>query len=571
MLFQLNVKNFALIDDLKLNFAPGFNVLSGETGAGKSIIIGALGLILGERASAEHVREGSREAYIEAHFSWEEFLPATFQGYLEDYGITPEDTLIISREVLKEGRSIARVNGRGVPVSFLKELGAFLVDLHGQHEHQSLLQPSKHLEMLDEFGGEEVVSQREEVASLYQRIQECRSQLEELGKDNRERERRKEILRHQIEEIEKAEVSVKEEEELLHQERVLSHAEKLFQHLYRAHQQLTGEESSPETPSLRDGLSEVQQEIEEAAAIDSSLQEVAEMISGAAAQLEEAVLELGRYQSGISFDPQELGRVQGRLEEIKDLKKKYGATVEEVLQFAEARKQELEDLEGNEERAEKLEEEIQKFKQQLEEACGDLSEKRREASERLEDALSKALADLALEQARITIQLEPGSTFSPRGWDRAEFMFSANPGESLKPLNKIVSGGEMSRVMLALKSILASKDRIPTLIFDEVDAGIGGQTIQAVAEKIVSLSSDHQVLCVTHSPHLASMADHHLLLYKEEREGRTVTKAFPLSDQERREELARMLDGGLDPVNLQHVDTFLERAAKIKQGRGYGG
>jgi len=565
VLLQLSVKNYALIEDMQLDFSPGLNVLSGETGAGKSIIIGAIGLILGERAAAEHVREGARGALIEALFEWGGELSSQTEELLKEAGVEPEDTLLISREVFREGRSVGRINGRMVPVSFLKKLGACLVDLHGQHQHQSLLNPEQQLEMLDEYGREKIEKVRKEVAGFHQKRKNYLDKLQELGKDEQERERQKEILRYQIKEIEEANLSLEEEKDLLYQHNLLTHAEKLYNHVSLAYHALVGEEEAVSEESLRDRLSKAQQEVEEAFSVDSSLEGAKQMLQDAMAQIEEATLELGNYRENISFDPLELEKIQERLEEIKRLKKKYGSSLEQVLQFAEARKEELDKLERSEEIAQELEKELKEVEQSLQDACFRLTELRKEMAELLEKELGHALLDLALEKARLSISIVPENTFSPRGWDRVEFLFSANPGEPLKPLNKIISGGEMSRVMLALKSILAMQDRIPTLIFDEVDTGIGGQTIQTVAEKMADLSGYHQLLCVTHSPQIAAMADNHLLLYKEETEGRTVTKAFPLGYEERKKELARMLDGGLDPVNLKHVETFMNRAAEIKK------
>jgi len=567
VLLQLNVKDFALIEDLQLTFKPGLNVLSGETGAGKSIIIGAIGLILGERASAEHVREGTQEAYIEAIFDWSRGFPSHMRELLKEGGLDPEENLVISREVIKEGRSIGRVNGRAVPISFLKELGAGLIDLHGQHQHQSLLDPEQHLEMLDAYGGDKVAEARQKVAALYKKRKQCLEQLDQLGKDDRERERRKEILSYQIDEIDQSSLSPEEEEELLHKQKLLSHAEKLYHSVSLAYHYLAGEGGAPGEIAVRDRLSEILKEAEEASSIDTSLHNVVQMIQGGVAQLEEAARELGHYRGQISFDPGELEQVQERLEKIKNLKKKYGDSVEEVLQFAQQCREELEKLEQSEETALRLEKELKEVEQDLESACRHLSDVRWEMAAALEEALVQSLGELALEKARISITLESEKAYTSRGWDRVEFMFSANPGESLKPLSKIISGGEMSRVMLSLKSILANQDRVPVLIFDEVDTGIGGQTIQSVAEKMSALARHHQLLCVTHSPQIASMADHHLLLYKEESNGRTVTRACSLEEQDRKKELARMLDGGLDPVNLKHVEAFLERAEKIKKDK----
>ncbi len=569
MLLQLNVKNFALIDDLKLDFTPGLNVLTGETGAGKSIIIGAIGLVLGDRASSEHVRHGETRAFIEAVFDTGP-VPGSLKELLEENGVELEngeaESLILSREIMAGGRSVGRINGRAVPVSVLKKAGSYLIDLHGQHQHQSLLQPRRHLDLLDEYGGEKIRTLRSEVASLYNQLTEKQKQLERMGMDERERARKAEILWFQVREIEEADLSPQEEEELLERQKVLSHAEKIMENVSLAYQRIAGNGDTTGLSPARDNLGEAYKMLEEAGSYDSSLQETASLVRDALSQLEEAVLELGRYQENAFFDPAELETVQNRLEEIKELKKKYGSTVQEVLSFADQCREELKELEQSEETARRLQEEIEELKERLEEGCRGLGDARREVAAALEEALLEQFKDLALEKASFSAVVEEGDTVTSKGKENVEFMFCANPGESLKPLAKIISGGEMARVMLAIKTVLAEQDRVPVLIFDEVDAGIGGKTIQSVAEKMASLSRQRQVLCVTHSPQIASMANHHVLLYKEEETGRTVTRACPLEGEGRKEELARMLDGGPDPVNLRQAEAFLERAEKFKRG-----
>ena len=572
MLRRLHVQNFALVDDLEIEFSAGFNVLSGETGAGKSIIIGAISLILGERASTSHIREGAESALIEAIFEINnENLQETLARSLEESGITPPDAdepLIISRELFSSGKSsIGRINGRTVPVSMLRELGINLVDLHGQHQHQSLLNPDKHLELLDSFGGEKLFQLREELSSLVAEREEHRRQLAEIGYDERERERRLDLLNFQIAEIEDANLSSGEEEQLQEREAVLANAEKILDSVSRAYGQLSGEGGIQEMgsgASLRDQLSGILQEVKEASTYDPSLNSVVELLEGASANMEEASTELRNYWEGMDFSSAELEEVQDRLELIRNLKRKYGDTVEEVIDFGAHCREEYERLQKSEELAAHLEAKIEELNQQLEAKAAELSELRRETGKILEDYLQEVFPDLALEKAVLQIQMEPGRITS-RGADRVEFMFSANPGESPRPLANIISGGEKSRVMLALKSVFAAQDRVPTLIFDEVDTGIGGEAVLAVAQKLAALSAYHQVMVVTHSPQVASMADNHYYLYKEVKDERTVTRAHKLDSQNRKEELARMLDGSADAVSLEHVEALLDRARKFKE------
>ncbi len=565
MLLELRVSEFALIEDLTLVLTPGLNVLSGETGAGKSIVIGAINLLLGERAAAEQVRQGQDTARVEGIFDASDLLPE-IAALLEESGIEPdEEALIIAREVQLGGRGVGRVQGRAVPISFLKDLGQLMVDLHGQHQHQSLLKPEQHLTLLDSFGGGKLSHCRRQVAELFSKRQGLMHDLSALGSDAAERERRMDILEFQIKEIEAARLQAGEEEELTGKEKILTHAEKLSAIVSRAYAEIyAGDESSAVTAAV-DGINSSRGALAEAAGIDQSLIPLVELLESAAAQLDEVSMELRDYQSKIEFDPAELAVLQDRLNQIRVLKRKYGETVEDVLEFAAAATRELERLQNSEMLAKELERQIAALEEQLTAASMDLRREREQTAAALESQLEQGLLELALPNARFSVHFTGRESFSLKGMDQVEFMFSANPGEPLKPLVKVISGGEMSRVMLALKTALARQDRIPTLIFDEVDAGIGGATIQAVAEKLALLSRYHQVLCVTHSPQIAAMADNHILLYKELSGDRTYTRVDPLDETRRREELARMMDGaGIDSISLQHVDNLLERARKFK-------
>lgn len=568
MLQELRVSNFALIEDLTLPLASGLNVLSGETGAGKSIVIGAINLLLGERAAVEQIRQGQEEALVEGIFNCSELLPEVHE-LLDGAGIDTDGELIVSREVSRGGRSTGRVNGRAMPVSFLRELGQLLVDMHGQHQHQSLLRPDHHLELLDAFGGDETGRSRAHVAGLYRRHRELKQELSNLGIDASERERRMDILAYQLKEIEEASLKPGEEEELARQEKILAHAEKLSAIITRAYLEIYAGEEEGSAAAVLDTLNSSRSALAEAAGIDENLVSLVEMLETAAAQLEEVSIELRDYRSRVEFNPAELAVVQERLNQIRALKRKYGETVEEVLDFARRTAGELERLQNSEALAARLEQEIAALEEQLTASSLTLRRLRLDAAASLERLLETTLQELALPNARFSIALTEKESFTPRGMDHIEFLFSANTGEPVKPLAKIVSGGEMSRVMLALKTILARQDRIPSLIFDEVDAGIGGATIQSVAEKLALLAGHHQVICVTHSPQIAAMADNHFQLYKETVEKRTLTRAVRLEPERRREELARMLDGAsIDEVGLQHVDSLLERARRFKEEAG---
>jgi DNA repair protein RecN (Recombination protein N) len=569
MLAELRVSNLALIDDLKLTLGAGLNVLSGETGAGKSIVIGAINLLLGDRAAVEQIREGEETALVEGIFNSGAALFPEVRALLEEAGIEAGEELIVAREVSRGGRSVGRVQGRAVPISFLKELGQLLVDLHGQHQHQSLLRTEYHLELLDSFGGEKTAACRRLVAGLFKRRQELRQELSALGQDSAARERRMDILAFQLKEIQAARLSAGEEEELLKQERILAHAEKLGLIVTRAYSEIYAGDESSAAAALVDRVNSSRGALVEAAQIDESLAHLVEMLENAAAQLEEVSLELRDYRSRIEFNPAELAATQERLNQIRTLKRKYGDTVEQVLAFADHAALELERLQNSEALAGQITQQIAVLEDQLNAASLELRGCREEAAAGLERLLEDSLHELALPNARIKIAFTARDAYTVKGMDQVEFLFSANPGETVKPLARIISGGEMSRVMLALKTILARQDRIPTLIFDEVDAGIGGATVQAVAEKLSLLAGHHQVICVTHSPQIAAMADRHFQLYKELAGERALTRAVQLEEKQRREELARMLDGAsIDQVSLQHVDSLLDRARRFKQEAG---
>lgn len=566
MLIELKVSNFALIEDLKFNFNPGLNVLSGETGAGKSIIIGAIGLLLGERATVEHIRQGEESAYVEGMISCDAPLQNVIDSLLADAGIEESDELIIARELHQNGRSVARVNGRAVPVTFLKEIGHHLVDLHGQHQHQSLLRPEHHLDLLDSFGGEEITALRERLNELYKKRQELKNELAELGEDSTERERRIDVYDFQLKEIREANLEKGEDEELIRREKVLANAEKLWSITAQAYADIYSGEEESMNEAIIDRLNRAQNALGEAARLDESLSSLVDLLASAGAQLEEVSHELRDYQSKLEFDPGELSMIQDRLTQINNLKRKYGETIEEILAFADRVESEMERLKNSEEMAGNLEQEISAIEDKMKEESLKLREKRRETAASLEQFLQESLQDLAMPNARFTVDIKEKENLSPKGMEQVEFLFSANRGEEVKPLSKIISDGEVSRVMLALKTILARQDLVPTLVFDEVDSGVGGSTIQAVAEKLAHLARHHQVMCVTHSPQIGAMADCHYRLYKETVRERTLTRATLLSEEERRKELARMLDGAsIDQVSLKHVDSVLERARQFKE------
>ncbi len=566
MLGEIRVSNFALIEDLTLRLGPGLNILSGETGAGKSVVIGAINLLLGERADIDQIRQGEENAFVEGIFeSAHRFFPEIGE-MLAGAGIEGGETLIVARELSRRGRSVGRVNGRAVPIAFLKELGEMLVDLHGQHQHQSLLRPDYQLALLDAYGGEKITAASKEVAELYRELGKLKNNLAALGRDSAERERRMDILSFQIKEIKEARLERDEEEELLKKEKILAHAEKITALVEDSYNELYRGDERRAAPAVIDALAACRDRLKEAAQIDPALASLVGLLESAAAQLEEISFTLRDYQASFEYNPAELEAIQKRLEQLLALKKKYGPTVAEVIAFGEAAAEKLDRLRNSESLARELEAKIAELSQRLTGACRKLTQLRVEAAASMEPLLESALQELALPRSRFRVSISELESYTARGGDRIEFLFSANPGEAVKPLSKIISGGEMSRVMLAIKAIFAGQERIPILIFDEVDAGIGGAPIQAVAEKLALLAKHHQVICVTHSPQIAAMADHHIRLYKELSGERTQTLAEMLESAERRMEIARMLDGAsVDRAGLEHVDSLLERAERFKE------
>jgi DNA repair protein RecN (Recombination protein N) len=565
MLIELKISNYALIDDLTLTFSPGLNILSGETGAGKSIVIGAINLLLGERASVEQIRQGQESAFIEAIIDSRPPLADATNALLADAGIAVDDEMIIAREIYRNGRGVARVNGRAVPVSFLKDIGQLIIDLHGQHQHQSLLRQDNHIDLLDSFGWEKISGFSENLTKMLKKRQTLKNELGNLGENSAERERRLDILNFQLNEIRSANPLSGEDEELAGREKVLANAEKLCTLVASIYSDLYSGEEEGQVKALVDRLNRSASMLAEAADIDHDLASLYEMLTAASAQLSEASHELRDYQLKLEFEPGELAMIQERINLLNTLKKKYGSTVDDVISFADDLEQQIERLVNSEALAAKLESELAGVEKAISAESLALRKVRQDIAAKLEKLIEENLSDLSLPDARFKVQITAKDTFTALGMDQVEFMFSANRGEEVKPLAKIISGGEVSRVMLALKSILARQDLVPTLIFDEVDSGIGGATIQAVAEKLAALSVYHQVMCVTHSPQIASMADLHYHLYKETVDSRTVTRVEKMEQEKRREELARMLDGaGIDNVSLQHVDNLLERAKRYK-------
>jgi DNA repair protein RecN (Recombination protein N) len=580
MLVELNVKNFAIIDELQLRLSSGFNVLTGETGAGKSIIIDAVSTLLGGRADTAMIRSGTDEAQVEGIFHLNEIAKEAILPLLQKDGLEGDDEniLVLAREIRREGRSVCRVNGRAVTLGTLESIGQHLVDIHGQTEHLSLLRVREHIDFLDRYG--DLWPLRREVADLVRELRQVRQELSALLRDERELARRADLLTYQIEEIATANLRDDEEKELNEERTRLANAEHLMELANQAYHALyVGEKGQS---SAIDLLSQATHSLTDLEKIDPTLKEQRQVAEEASYQLEDLARSLRAYRDSIEFNPTRLHQVEERLDLIYSLKRKYGDSIAEILAFGEAAQRELDGITHSEERVEELRARETELLRQIGALAAQLSAQRRATGEQLGKAIEAELKDLGMEGARFGVAIEQKEAedgawvgdrryaFDTTGIDRVEFLIAPNVGEPLKSLARIASGGETSRLMLALKTVLTAADRTPTLIFDEIDAGIGGRAGGVVGQKLWSLTAEtcpggagHQVLCVTHLPQLAGYSDVHFRVDKGVVGERTVTTVQQLTEEERVEELASML-GAATKVTRRSAQELLERVGKVK-------
>lgn len=568
MLAEITIRNFAIIDEVTVRLAPRLNVVTGETGAGKSIMVDALAAVLGERTSPDMVRGGESSALIEAFFELDERLATKLQPILEEQGLTGDDPtlLILAREIRAEGRSIARVNGRVTAAAVVRQLGEMLVDIHGQTEHLSLLRVPEHLNFLDRYA--HLGGLRAEMATLTGEANRLRAEIAAIRDNSQARERRLERLRYEVDEIAAARLAPDEEEELRTERTRLANAERLTELIGAAYDAVYA--GSGETPAAADLLGQALGWLLDLERIDPSLKPERERIEQLTEGLEDVARGLRQYRDSVEASPARLDEVEERLGLIANLKRKYGSTIPEILAYAERAQAELAQLTGGEEQLAELEHRLDEVMRSAAGVAAELSRRRKEAAIELAQGVERQLADLAMERARFEVGFnrqpdEDGLevdgeklAFDRTGVDRVEFLLAPNPGEPMRPLARIASGGENSRLMLALKTVLSQADDTPTLIFDEIDTGIGGRLGHVVGEKLAGLAEHHQVLCVTHLPQLAAFADVHLTVGKEVRDGRTRTVVKTLSREERLAELANML-GGISPGTLRSADEMLQR------------
>lgn len=535
MLEQLTIKNVAVIDRLEVSFKQGMTVLTGETGAGKSIIIDSINMILGSRANKELVRRGTEKAEVQAVFSMSDQL----RDMLDENGIdTEDDCIIISRRLTKEGKSSARINGTVVTLNMLRDIADLLINIHGQHDNQALLNPQRHIGFIDAYAhNSELISAYQE---KYDMARSISRELKQLENNEQERMQRQDLLSYQVNEITGAALYPGEEEELQAQLKILENAEQINLNAQKAY---AGLYEYPDGRSAYDMISEAAEAVAEIADISPELGEAYEAVTNAMYAIEDAAKEIRSFGENVEFDAQALDETEQRLDLIHRLKRKYGSSVEEIISFGENAKSELLKIENSDERAEELRKELHEAQKQLRTAAEKLTASRKKAAQELGQGIEQALHELNMEKAAFNISVNE-QKFGTSGADSVEFMISTNPGEDLKPLVKIASGGELSRVMLAIKSVLAGTDGVETLIFDEIDTGVSGGAAQKIADKLKSIGAHKQVICITHLPQLTAAADNHFLIVKDVDGELASTSLRELDYNGRVAELARIVGGG---------------------------
>ena len=548
MLSLLHIENIAVIECADISFDKGFNVLTGETGAGKSIVIDAISAILGERAYRDMIRTGTNKASVRAVFT---DVPE-FSWFGEN-AVEYDPETVIHREVYLDGRNVCRVNGTHVSVSILRKLGVQLINIHGQHDSASLFDESKHLEYLDAFADNEEL--RSAYIAAFDVVAQLRREIERMSMDESEKLRRMETLRYQIQEIEKAELVAGEDEELESRRKVLQNAEKLSDSMSATVECLYGGDDTDGAASL---LAQAERELARMSRYTDAFASLHEKVTDLMYQVQDVADEVRDMRDGMEYSAEELERIESRLDVIHKLRKKYGVTCEDILAYLDQAKRELDEIEFADDHLERLKGKLEKAEKNAWDCALVLRKNRMASAQRLSDRILTELAQLDMPKVQFSCEFTD-TELTGNGADMVAFYMSANAGEALKPLSKVASGGELARIMLAMKNVLAEKDQVNTLIFDEVDTGVSGRAAQKVAEKLRSVSWNKQVLCVTHLPQLAALATTHFLIAKEERQGRTYTTVTPLDIEGRKRELARIIGGtNITETTLKSAEEMLE-------------
>lgn len=561
MLEQLYIKDVALIDEISVEFGDGLNILSGETGAGKSIIIDSINFVLGEKAQKDFIHKGAQKAEVQALMF---IRDNSVKKEIEALGIEIDEdsSILISRTVNSGGKSSCRINGKAVTIGMLKEISSMLIDIHGQHEHQSLLNPSKHIALLDRFCCDKLGECKCILMEKMKEYREILKELNEIDSNIEERESKIELYKFQIEEINSAGLKLNDEEELVKKRKLLLSSEKIVNYtnaclefLYRS-----------EEMSAVDKISGALNSLYDISLLDPSQKENYNRLEEISVQLEELISDLKVYSDSLEGDPEELDRIEQRLDLIYRLKRKYGSSIKEILNHCRAMEKKLELIVNSEEKIKALTESKHKLEYEIKEACAEITSLRERAAKEIEAEVEAVLKDLGMKDARFRIDISRKNSFNHNGWDKVEFIISPNKGEDLKPLAKIASGGEMSRVMLSLKTVLAKEDNIETFIFDEIDTGVSGRTAQQVAEKLAMIGKAHQILCITHLPQIASMGDNHYLIEKKSDEEKTTSKIKKLDKSGIAQELARLIGGAeITKATMAAAEDMKKMADELKK------
>ncbi|UOQ93690.1 DNA repair protein RecN [Halobacillus shinanisalinarum] len=572
MLTELSIKDFAIIDQVSITFKEGLTVLTGETGAGKSIIIDAIQLLSGGRGSIEFVRHGAAKAEIEGLFTVQTGHPVYQKGEQFGVKIGEDGMVVLQRTITHQGKSICRVNGKLVTLGILKEFGYTLIDIHSQHETQSLMDPDYHIELLDMFAKDQLRTSLDEYKQLYSKYQTVKKRYRELSENEQEMAQRLDLLEFQLRELQEAELRPYEDEELEEERKKLMNYEKVYQGIHDAYYALYGEQKG------LDWLSLAMNSLESTSDYDNHLTKLSEDMSNSYYVIEELTFQLSSQMSELEFDPERLNEIESRLNELNRLKKKYGHTVENMMEYASEIEEEIDEIKHKDSHLHKLEQQIKELGEDAVLEAKNIHDIRIETSKQLSELVHSELTDLYLEKAsfQADISIKEGSQgpefegkqvrLLPNGFNTITFLITTNPGEPLKEIHKVASGGEMSRIMLALKRIFSRHQGVTSVIFDEVDTGVSGRVAQAIAEKIHGISVGSQVLCISHLPQVAAMADTHVRIEKNINNQRTSTVVTELSEEDKADELSRMITGAeLTNTTLEHARELLKLASKHKQ------
>ncbi|MDD2215740.1 MAG: DNA repair protein RecN [Eubacteriales bacterium] len=561
MLSHITIKDFAIIDEMDLDFHQGFHIFTGETGAGKSIIIEAISMALGNRADTAYVRSGKNKAIIELTVVTKDPDILTL---LKENGLEESESLLITREIYAAGKSSCRINGVPVSVTFLNTLCKKIADIHGQYDHQSLLNPDRHIVLIDEYRSCSIGAERKKAADLFHRYTEIKKKLDTLIKNQVDSERKRDFMKFELEEIQNAKLIPDEDTELKERLLYLQNSELIFEHLSTVYELLY-----QQTSSCQDNLSKSVQQIQEIQSFSNEIPPLTKELSDCYYKLEALQPEIRKVRDSITFSPELLNEAMERIDLLDRLKRKYGGTLEKVIAYQGELTENLSHIENLDQRKDDLAKDLLLIEDQLVQACQRLSKLRKEGAKEIENKINNELKELNFKDAKLIVNFsdltdsQGNPVYSETGMDQVEFLMITNKGESPKPLTKIASGGEISRIMLAFKRIIGEYDHIPTMIFDEIDSGISGIAASIVGKKLKDMAGSHQIICITHLAQIAAFGDYHYQISKEEREGRTLTKVSPLNEEEQIYEVARLLGGlNITDITLKNAKELIDQSSR---------